>query len=41
MASISEEAMAYEPTQTKNIADLEVVPTNIDVYEKEGGIMTP
>ena len=36
-----EEAKAYAPTQTKNIADLEVVPTDVEVerktYKKEDG----
>jgi hypothetical protein len=35
MATIGEEAKAYEPPQTKNIADLEAVPTSVEVYEKE------
>ncbi len=35
MANIKDEAMAYEPPQTKNIADLEVVPTNLEVEERE------
>lgn len=35
MATISEEAKAYQPPQTKNIADLEVVPTSVEIYEKE------
>ena len=30
-----DEAKAYEPPQTKNIADLEKVPTDIEVVEKE------
>jgi hypothetical protein len=35
MATMKEEAEAYEPPQTKNIADLEVVPTDIEVYDKD------
>ena len=35
MAKLGEEAMAYEPPQTKNIADLEVVRTDADIEEKE------
>ena len=35
MATIFDEAQAYEPPQTKNIADLEKVPTDIEVVEKE------
>ncbi len=35
MATLKEEAKAYEPPQTKNIADLEVVPTDMEVEEKE------
>lgn len=35
MASIKDEAQAYEPPQTKNIANLEKIPTNIEVVEKE------
>lgn len=35
MPNIMDEAMAYEPPQTKNIADLEVVPTNLEVEERE------
>lgn len=33
MASIKETAQAYELPQVKNIADLEFVPTNIEVKE--------
>ena len=39
MAKISDEAKEYEPQQTKNIADLEIVPTDAEVHEetfKEG-----
>ena len=35
MAQLVDEAMAYEPPQTKNIADLEVVRVDADVVEKE------
>ena len=35
MASIFDEALAYEPPQTKNIAELEKVSTSIEVEEKE------
>lgn len=35
MASLKEEAMAYEPPQTLNIADLDKVPVEIQVFEKE------
>ncbi len=35
MATIFDEAQAYEPPQTKNITDLEKVPTGIEVIEKE------
>ena len=35
MASISGEAAAYEPPKTKNIADLERVPTDIEVEERD------
>jgi hypothetical protein len=33
MASIMEEAQSYNPPQTKNIADLEKVPTDIEVVD--------
>lgn len=36
MATIQEEAQAYEPKQTKNIADLEKVSVNVQVEEREG-----
>lgn len=35
MTTLKEAAMAYEPQQTQNIADLEVVPTNIGVFDRE------
>lgn len=34
MASIREEALAYEPKQIKNIADLEKVPVNLVLENK-------
>jgi len=36
MANIKEEAQAYEPPQTKNIADLEAVPVNLELEDREG-----
>ena len=36
MATIKEEAMAYEPKTTLNIADLEAVPVDLDLYDGEG-----
>lgn len=35
MATLRQEALAYEPQQTLNIADLEVVPVDIEVFETE------
>ena len=35
MATLKEEAMAYEPQQTLNIADLDKVPVDLEVYESE------
>lgn len=35
MATLREEAMAYEPPQTLNIADLEKVPVSVEIFEKE------
>ena len=35
MANLREEAQAYEPPQTKNISELESIPVDIAVYEKE------
>ena len=36
MATLKEEAMAYEPPQTLNIADLDKIPVNIEVLDGEG-----
>ncbi len=36
MATLKEEAQAYEPKQTLNIADLDVVPLDLQVLEGEG-----
>jgi len=36
MANLKEAALAYEAPQTLNIADLEVVSTDLDVQEKSG-----
>lgn len=36
MASIKEEAMAYEPPQTLNIADLDKVPVDLELFDGEG-----
>ena len=36
MATLKEEAQAYEPPQTANIADLEQVPVDIEVFDGEG-----
>lgn len=36
MATILEEAQAYEPKQTKNIADLEKVSVNMQLEDREG-----
>ena len=33
--TLKEEAQAYEPPQTKNIADLEIVPVDAEVIERE------
>jgi len=35
MTNIIDEAKAYEPKQMKNIADLEKVPTTIEVFDKD------
>lgn len=35
MAKLKEEALAYEPQQSKNIAELEVVSVDLDVKESE------
>ncbi len=36
MIKLSEEALAYEPTTTKNITELESVDVNIDIQERTG-----
>ena len=36
MASLKEEAQGYEPKQTKNIADLEVVRTDLELVDRVG-----
>ena len=36
MANLKEEAQAYEPQRTKNIADLEVVSLDMNLEEREG-----
>ena len=36
MATLKEEAQAYEPPQTLNIADLEKIPVDIEVLDGEG-----
>ena len=36
MATLKESAMAYEPPQTLNIADLDKVPIDIEVKDGEG-----
>jgi len=35
MGTLKEEAEAYEPPKTKNISELERVPVNLDVEERE------
>lgn len=35
MGSMKDEAKAYEPPQTKNIADLEAVPIDSEIIERE------
>jgi len=35
MGTIKDEAKAYEPPQTKNISDLDKVPTDIEIEERE------
>ena len=35
LGSIKDEAMAYEPPKTLNIADLEEVPIDLEIQEKE------
>ena len=41
MATLKETAQAYEPQQTKNIADLERVPTNLQLHEEIAKAGTP
>ncbi len=36
MATMKESAMAYEPPQTLNIADLEKVPVDVELFDGEG-----
>ena len=36
MATLKEEALAYEPPQTMNIADLEKIPVEIELFDGEG-----
>src|SRR3990167_596867 len=36
MATLKQEAMDYKPMQTKNIAELEIVNTDLDLKEEEG-----
>ena len=36
MATLKESAMAYEPPQTLNIADLDKIPIDLDVKDGEG-----
>jgi|TARA_R100000656_G_scaffold43358_1_gene35876 hypothetical protein len=36
MATLKEEAMAYEPKQTLNIADLPEVSVNLELFDGEG-----
>ena len=36
MGSIKEEAQAYEPMQTKNISELDEVPTDLQLEERTG-----
>lgn len=36
MATLKEEAMAYEPKQTLNIADLDEVPVDLQLYDGQG-----
>lgn len=37
MAKLWQEATEYEPPKTENIADLESVPVDVDVFEKTVG----
>lgn len=36
MATLKEEAQAYEPPQTLNIAELDKIPVGIEVFDGEG-----
>ena len=36
MAKLKDEAQAYEPKQTKNIADLDVVSLDLDLEDRKG-----
>ena len=36
MVTLKESALAYEPPQTLNIADLDKIPVNIEVFDGEG-----
>ena len=36
MGSLKEEAQAYEPPQTKNISELDTIPTDLQVEERTG-----
>jgi len=36
MATLREEAMAYEPPQTLNIADLDKIPIDIELFDGQG-----
>ena len=35
MSTLKEAAVAYEPPKTKNIADLEVIPTDLELIDRE------
>lgn len=36
MASLIQEALAYEPPKTLNVADLPLVSTDVQIYDREG-----
>lgn len=36
MATIKEEALAYEPSKIKNVCELDTIPTDVQVYEGDG-----
>ncbi len=36
MGNLKEEAQAYEPPQTKNISELDTIPTDLQVEERTG-----